>query len=52
MEVYVTVVNNFYPLTDVTKNSILDIEGNLRFAPVIINIIISISLTEPHLKFT
>ena len=51
MEVYVTVVNDFWPLTDVTKNSILDVKGDLRSAPVIIHIIIAISVTEPHLKF-
>ena len=51
MEVYVTVVNDFYPLTDVTKNSILNVEGGLKSASVIIHIIISISVTEPHLKF-
>ena len=48
MEVYVTVVNDFYPLTDVTKNSILDVEGDLRSATVIIHIIMAILVTEPH----
>ena len=32
MEVFVTVVNDFQPLTDVTKNSILDVKGNLQSA--------------------
>ena len=50
MEVYVTVVNDLKPLTDVTKNSILDVEGNLRSACVIIHIIIAIWVTELHLK--
>ena len=57
MEVYVTVVNDFYPLTDVTKNYILDVDGDLRSACVIIHIIIAISnsfqihLIWAHLKF-
>ena len=51
MEVYVSVVNDFQPLTDVTKNSTLDVEGDLRSASVIIHIIIAILVTEPHLKF-
>ena len=51
MEVYVTVVNDFWPLTDVTKNSILDVKGDLRSSPVIIHIIIAISVAELHLKF-
>ena len=38
-------------LTDVTKNSILDVEGDLRSASVIIHIVIAILVTEPHLKF-
>ena len=38
-------------LADVTKNSILSVKGDLRFAPVIIHIIIATSVTEPHLKF-
>ena len=38
-------------LADVTKNSILDVKGDLQSAPVIIHIIIAISVTEPHLKF-
>ena len=42
---YLTVVNDFQPLTDVTKNFILDINS------VIIHIIIAISVTELHLKF-
>ena len=51
MDVYVTVVNDFYPLMNVTKSFILDIEGYLRSASVIIHIIIAISVTEPNLKF-
>ena len=50
MEIYVTVVNNFYPLPDVKKNSILDAEADLTSACVIIHIIIAISVTELHLK--
>ena len=49
MEFYVAIFNNFYSLTDVTKNSILDAEGYLRSA--IIHIIIAILVTELHLKF-
>ena len=51
MEVYTTVVNDFQPLTDVAKSSILDVEGDLKSASVIIHIITAISVTEPHLKF-
>ena len=45
---YVTVVGNFYLLTDVLKNFILDVIGDLRSASAIIHIIIAISVTEPH----
>ena len=45
MEVYVTVVNDFWPLIDVTKNSILDVERDLGLS-VIIHIIIATSVTE------
>ena len=33
------------------ENSILDNKEHLRFTPVIIHIIITISVTEHHLKF-
>ena len=36
---------------DVTENSILDIEGYLRSASVIIHVIIAVSVTEPYFKF-
>ena len=45
MEVYVPVVNDFWPLIDVTKNSILDVERDLGLS-VIIHIIIATSVTE------
>ena len=45
MEVYVPVVNDFWPLIDVTKNSILDVERDLSLS-VIIHIIIATSVTE------
>ena len=38
-------------LADVTKNSILNVKGDVWSAPVTIHIIIAISVTEPYLKF-
>ena len=45
---YVTVINDFELLTDVAKNSILDVNVDLMSASVIIHIIIAILVTEPH----